>query len=194
MQDEFKELCRAIYSNDDELRRFRQLMVNLVLATDLFDAELQAIRNSRWDKAFGNGLNDDENEEENPSYVQNRKLTCVIEHLIKVSDVAHTMQHFDIYLTWNQKFFFECYKAYAEGRAAKDPSEKWYEGEIGFFDGYIIPLADKLDKCGCFGILAKDYLANAVKNRREWQRRGRDIVREMKDSYQKSIYSTKSSE
>jgi len=39
----------------------------------------------------------------------------------------------------------ECYHAYKQGRAAKDPTEDWYKGEIGFFDFYIIPLARKLD-------------------------------------------------
>lgn len=26
----------------------------------------------------------------------------------------------------------------------KDPSEGWYQGEIGFFDFYVIPLAKKV--------------------------------------------------
>ena len=40
------------------------------------------------------------------------------------------------------------YKAYKEGRGEKDPAEFWYQGEIGFFDYYIIPLAKKLKDCG----------------------------------------------
>ena len=71
------------------------------------------------------------------------------------------------------------YAAYAEGRAEKDPSEFWYEGEIGFFDFYIIPLAKKLKNCGVFGVSSDEYLNYALQNRAEWADRGEGIVREM---------------
>lgn len=99
----------------------------------------------------------------------NRKATIVIEHLIQASDVAHTMQHWHIYRKWNERFFMECYKAYKDGRAEKDPSVGWYQGEIGFFDFYIIPLARKLKECGVFGVSSDEYLNYAVHNRQEWQ-------------------------
>ena len=50
--DEFKELRACIYSNQEELKRFRQIVVNTVMATDIFDKELSALRKNRWDKAF----------------------------------------------------------------------------------------------------------------------------------------------
>lgn len=103
----------------------------------------------------------------------NRKATIVIEHLIQASDVAHTMQHWHIYRKWNERFFVECYQAYKDGRAEKDPSIGWYQGEIGFFDFYIIPLARKLKECGVFGVSSDEYLNYAVHNRQEWQVRVR---------------------
>jgi hypothetical protein len=43
------------------------------------------------------------------------------------------------------------YEAYR--RANNDPTDGWYQGEISFFDGYIIPLvAKKLKDCGVFGV------------------------------------------
>jgi len=53
-----------------------------------------------------------------------------------VSDISHTMQHWHIYIKWNERFFHEMYLAYKQGRIDKDPSESWYAGEIGFFDFY----------------------------------------------------------
>lgn len=44
-----------------------------------------------------------------------------------------TVQHWHIYRRWNTCLFQELYKAYKEGRMEKDPSENWYEGELGFF-------------------------------------------------------------
>jgi len=72
-----------------------------------------------------------------------------------------------VYRKWNERFFMECYAAYKSGRAETDPSINWYEGELGFFDFYIIPLAKKLKECGVFGVSSGEYLDYATKNRSE---------------------------
>jgi hypothetical protein len=69
------------------------------------------------------------------------------------------------------------YKTYKEGRSDKDPSEFWYEGEIGFFDFYIIPLAMKLKTCGVFGVSSDEYLNYAKNNRNEWERTGKEAIK-----------------
>jgi hypothetical protein len=56
------------------------------------------------------------------------------------------------------------YKAYKAGRLDKDPSEGWYQGELGFFDFYIIPLARKLFTCGVFGVSSDEFLNYAEIN------------------------------
>jgi hypothetical protein len=91
---------------------------------------------------------------------------------MQASDVAHTMQHWHVYSKWNGRLFKEMYRAYREGRSSKDPSENWYEGEIGFFDFYVIPLALKLQKCGVFGVFGDDSLNYARRNRTEWEAKG----------------------
>ena len=73
----------------------------------------------------------------------------------------------------------ECYNAYKTGRAEKDPSDNWYQGEIGFFDFYIIPLARKLKDCGVFGVSSDEYLNYAESNRKEWESRGKEVVANM---------------
>jgi class 3 adenylate cyclase len=172
--ESYDALRSKIYTNEAEMKRFRELVVNSVMATDIVDKELKTLRNKRWEKAFSQteevGMTKDSID---------RKATIVIEHLIQASDVAHTMQHWHIYRKWNERFFFECYKAYIDGRAAKDPSESWYVGEMGFFDFYIIPLAKKLKDCGVFGVSSDEYLNYAQRNRKEWEDRGRDVVHEM---------------
>jgi hypothetical protein len=115
----------------------------------------------------------------------NRKATIVIEHLIQASDVAHTMQHWHIYRKWNTRLFEEMYRAFCAGRSARDPSEFWFKGEIGFFDFYIIPLAKKLKDCGVFGVSSDEYLNYAQKNRMEWESRGQEVVVEMIESLSK---------
>lgn len=188
MDKSYQDLRHTIYSTTSECKRFRQLVVNSVMATDIVDKNLKALRNARWTKAFSMDQPGSKDITDTTNRIPtrradrqsiNRKATIVIEHLIQASDVAHTMQHWHIYRKWNERFFLECYQAYKEGRASKDPSEGWYEGELGFYDYYIIPLAKKLKDCGVFGVSSDEYLNYAQKNRREWEMRGREVVDEM---------------
>eukprot|EP00980_Cylindrotheca_fusiformis_P001907 scaffold437_cov111-Cylindrotheca_fusiformis.AAC.5 len=187
MQDEYEDLRACIYQTKEDLYRFRQLVVNTVMATDIVDKELQALRKDRWETAFSENstlLNPIGGEsQESEADREDRKATIVIEHLIQASDVAHTMQHWHTYKSWNQKFFIECYEAYQQGRAESDPSRDWYKGEIAFFDFYVIPLAKKLQSSGVLGVSSHEYLNYALANRDEWVREGEALVREFLVKY-----------
>lgn len=198
MASKFSDLRACIYTTEEELRRFRQLVVNVVMATDIVDKELSAQRKARWAVAFSEEENSNSNAEEfkdqddvvnggedqQSSLVINRKATIVLEHLIQASDVCHMMQHFEVYRDWNEHFFFELYAAYEAGRANEDPTDGWYNGEIGFYDFYVIPLAKKLDKCGVFGVSSHEYYDYATSNRNEWVSRGHEIVQEYVQKYE----------
>lgn len=171
MSNRFKEMRNYIFETTDELLRFRQLIVNMVLATDIFDKELNQLRKNRWQRAFHENLPD--------SVTKDLRATIVMEHIIQASDVAHTMQHWHVYQKWNRRLFEEMYAAYKAGRMATDPRTFWYKGELGFFDNYIIPLAKKLEECNVFGVSSDEYLGYALKNRAEWEERGEDIVKQM---------------
>mmetsp|Transcript_31229 Transcript_31229/g.73559 ORF Transcript_31229/g.73559 Transcript_31229/m.73559 type:complete len:1201 (+) Transcript_31229:149-3751(+) len=177
IEPKYADLRRTICETQEEEARFRQLVVNAVCATDIIDKDLKSARNKRWEKAFSTNnptLNLDQD-------LINRRATIVIEHIIQASDVAHTMQHWHIYIKWNERLYAEMYRAYIEGRADKDPTDTWYKGELGFFDFYIIPLAQKLSECGVFGVSSDEYLNYAKMNRNEWEKKGKDVV----DGYEK---------
>jgi len=177
MQVDMFDLRTAICGDNTGLKRFRQLVINSVMATDLGDKELKKLRNGRWEKAFA----------PKESYVDtstevddiNRKATIVIEHLIQASDVSHTMQHWEIYREWNEKLFEEMYDAFREGRAEKNPADFWFDGEIGFFDFYIIPLSKKLNDCGVFGLSSDENLNYATRNRELWVSLGKMVTADM---------------
>jgi len=175
MDPSFADLRACIYNTESELQRFRKLLVNTVLATDIFDKELSALRKNRWNKAFSEDI------EESKTDQIDRKATIVIEHLIQASDVSHTMQHWHIYRKWNKKLFLEMSDGFKTGRTEKDPAEGWYSGELWFFDNYVIPLAKKLKDCGVFGVASDEYLGYAVNNRREWEKKGGEIVAQWKE-------------
>lgn len=172
----YSNLRACIMPSKGEQERFRQIIINCVLATDIFDRDLGAMRKARWAKAFGR---DPEATEDEDIRAMDRKATIVLEHVIQASDVAHTMQHWKIYIKWNENLYREMYKAYKEGRSEKDPTEGWYKGELWFFDNYVIPLAKKLKECGVFGISSDEYLHYAQENRSEWEEKGEELVAKM---------------
>lgn len=182
MDPSFHALRRTIYKNEDELRRFRKLVVNCLMATDIFDKELAALRKARWQDAFFGEHNNEENQ-----ISINRKATIVIEHIVQASDVSHTMQHWHVYSKWNERLYAEMFNAYCTGRSSKDPTEGWYEGELWFFDNYVIPLAHKLKDCGVFGVSSDEYLNYALANRTEWEEKGKEIVENIRQRYQKTL-------
>ena len=180
MSDDYTDLQDCIFTTKDEFERFRSIVVNVVMATDIMDKDLGAQRKARWEKAFNE---EDPEVERHPLDSINRKATIVLEHLMQASDVSHTMQHWVVFRKWNEKLFQEMYKAYEEGRSDKDPSESWYQGELGFFDFYIIPLAKKLETCGVFGVSSHEYLNYAQQNRNEWESKGHGLVQEYVKNY-----------
>jgi len=187
MEPTYANLRRHIYTTAAEYKCFRQIVVNCIMATDICDKDLIKARNKRWDLAFTSSCSKTGEcntltvkrciHEDDASHY--RKATVVIEHLIQLSDVSHTMQHWHMYRRWNERLFEESYKAYVEGRAEKDPSENWYQGELGFYDFYIIPLAKKIKQCAVFGVSSDEYLSYALANREEWEERGKEVVKDM---------------
>jgi hypothetical protein len=198
MAPAYDGLRNCIALTEEELQRFRQLVVNLVMATDVLDKELQEHRKNRWAKAFRD-LASDHDIDSSLSKVDaakrkasivdtaNRKATIVIEHIIQASDVAHTMQHWQMFAKWNERLFRETYIPYLSGSGDTDPSMVWYHRELDFFDNYIIPLANKLKECGVFGVSGDEYLTYAIENRREWAQKGENVVHSMVLSCQEEV-------
>jgi len=80
MTDEFQSLRQCIYTTEDEMRRFRQLVINVVLATDICDKDLGAERKARWAVAFA----DESPVNSTPAIDMDRKATIVIERKYRI--------------------------------------------------------------------------------------------------------------
>lgn len=180
MEPGFENLRACMFGTDEDRDRFRQLLINVIIATDIADHERKQKEQARWQRAFEGFSHwsdewDDKKEAELSRVDVSLKATVVLEQIVLASDVAHTMQHWLTFMKWNERLYRELWAAYAHGRATKDPTVGWYEGQIGFFDGYIIPLATKLKECGVFGSAGEEYLGNALNNREEWVAKGKEI-------------------
>ena len=52
VEKHYSAFLQTLCATTSELRRFRELVVNSVMATDIMVKELKELRNNRWDKAF----------------------------------------------------------------------------------------------------------------------------------------------
>jgi 3'5'-cyclic nucleotide phosphodiesterase len=176
MSNEYSEFRDALCPSDHEAKRLRQILVNCVIATDIADKDLRDDRNSRWEKVFAELCVCSSTDSRD---LVNQRAALVLEHLIQASDVSHCMQHWHVYRKWNECLFREMHVAYVIGRGDQHPAEFWYQGELNFFDLYIIPLAKKLRDCEVFGVSSDEFLNYAEQNREEWERRGEEVVAQM---------------
>lgn len=178
MEPVYRQLRDAIFVTKKEISRFRKLVVTFVLATDIANKELAKLRRDRAKEAIDREENGASNHNTAMHVdIASRKATYIMETIMQAADVSHTMQSFPIYLKWNEKLYREMYSAFALGRAIKDPTDSWFDGDIGFFDFYIIPLAQKLVACGVLNNdKAQGLLNNAISNRKKWQLYGNNIV------------------
>ena len=83
-EGKYENLRQCLCATEDELRRFRQLVVNLVMATDIFDKDMKELRNRRWDKAFHKTEESRHRRITKMSMEEdrNRRATIVIEHIV----------------------------------------------------------------------------------------------------------------
>ena len=97
MQPQYKDLVKCLSPTDSEKARFKKLVVSAVLATDVFDPVLKKSRNERWEQVFDCGSTNVDKSDDDTNAL---KVMIVLEHLIQASDVAHTMQHWHVYIKW----------------------------------------------------------------------------------------------
>ncbi|KAL9185086.1 hypothetical protein ACHAXT_002863 [Thalassiosira profunda] len=198
--EEYRDFAAAI-SNPD---RFYKTVTDLVLCTDIASQERRELGMQKWERACTGGrwretrrLSMDTVRTNNTSSsemsVGMLKLhtpeaaRAIAEQIMQAADVSHTMQHFSTFAKWNSHLYHEVLAAYQCGRTPqhqesaaeiRHPKENWYESQIGFFDHYVIPLAERLDACGAFSDEAK-FATLAVQNKEQWIEEGMECTRLM---------------
>ncbi|KAL3921226.1 MAG: hypothetical protein SGILL_002858 [Bacillariaceae sp.] len=182
MTSDYEDLRLAIYTDTSEMRRFRQCLVNCVIATDVLDRNMKDHRDYNWNKAFVRKTTFMDMEEK-----RDVQATLMMEFLMQAADSGHCLQSFRSYRKWNELLFEEMYQAYHTGRADVNPTTQWYKAELAYFDKLMIPLLIRLKDSGIFGGFGEAYLKNAVENRHAWKERGEIIVREMMEGFSRRV-------
>jgi DNA-binding PadR family transcriptional regulator len=112
------------------------------------------------------------------------RTMSLLEHILLVSDVAHTMQSWDIMKKFAYRLAEEIQTSITEGRSGgiiDDPLSDWYSNQSAFLHGYILPLTQRLEKTGFIPTASEDrgewFLSKLVKNNlNRWQEQGHDII------------------
>ena len=108
--------------------------------------------------------------------------TVLLETMLKVADVSSMMQDWDRYKCWSSRLYFELRHAYEQGRNPHDPARNWFEAQILFWDGYVTPLAKRLESTGAFFVAQTvDHddgllLRCVADNRARWLKEGREFT------------------
>jgi 3'5'-cyclic nucleotide phosphodiesterase len=174
MESDYEDLRKCLCPTPQEYQRFRQVVVNAVIATDMFDNGLKRKRLRHFDQVF--------HPEKSSSVQTSQNVAVLIEHILQASDVIHTMQHWDVYQKWNQCSLEETYVAYQSGHGTTNPTDTWYDDELSFFDHYVIPLAKRIKSCEMFDDhFSDELLVYATKNRRQWEKNGQKIIQQFRD-------------
>jgi hypothetical protein len=113
--------------------------------------------------------------------------SVVMEAILKAADVAHNLQSWDNMAKFSNRLFLELRCAYVQGRG-EDPQNGWFSNQIGFLEGYLLPVARRLDDTGVFGDTIGAMFAQGVEdNRDRWTRDGmsltQSIIREGDEMY-----------
>ena len=184
MDEDFAQLRECIYTTKDELRRFRQLLVNTIVATDFEDKEAQKSRHARWEKAFEKESDDlDRRGSSHQSKTRNdMRATILYEHIMQAADISHAIQHWQTFSKFHERMFSERFTAFMNGEETVDPSLTWYDDQLVFFDETVIPLAEKLRSCEVFGSTGTEFVRWAEQNRNEWVAKGKSIIRHMREN------------
>ena len=171
------------------------------------DSTLHDLDEGDEEEATSSSEMDGENTVVPSQEVENDIITMsLLEHILLVSDVAHTVQNFELMVKFAHRLSCEMDRAIANGRGcgicitdgsigANDAlMAEWYNNQISFLQGYVMPLAGRLEQTGFLpsvettGNVSEGrngrstqpvlFLSRAaLENVRLWECRGMDVLK-----------------
>jgi hypothetical protein len=109
--------------------------------------------------------------------------------LVKLSAHRVLLFQFDVYKKWSMRQYQEALEAFKSRRTESSPTHSWHQDELSFFDDHVIPLAERLKKCGVFGDASDECLYFALDNRARWELEGAQIVGAMTANFEMNMES-----
>mmetsp|Transcript_49724 Transcript_49724/g.73940 ORF Transcript_49724/g.73940 Transcript_49724/m.73940 type:complete len:1203 (+) Transcript_49724:322-3930(+) len=203
----YTDLKNTIFPSESCKQTFEKVFRSMILCTDIASKEQMQACKERWNQAYGTdacssgegGNNDSHHGNHSTIYKPQEDIfdsqivhpfssmmgsksslkSCVVlEHIIQVADVAHLMQGWANFIKWNYRLFQELNTCFEAGWMP-DPSLNWSKDQISFFDGYVLPLAKRMDQTEMFGSNVTKLMRCAEMNRARWLEVGKEVSKIM---------------
>ena len=157
----------------------RQQRLGLLRTLDLSGEEIETYSHASHVRSSATGAfttSDRAHSVQPPEEVDELCESVVMEAILRAADVAHNLQSWDNMAKWSNRLFLELRRAYVQGRG-EDPQNGWFSNQIGFLEGYLLPVARRLDDTGVFGDTIGAMFAEGVEDNRErWMREGMSLT------------------
>jgi len=174
MSEKYRYIRTMIAATKQEWARFRQVVVNCVLATDTMDQDFWDERRDQWAICFGENATAGESQAH-----KNQKATIFMEYIVQSAVTGPSMQHYQIFIKWFRRRILQSHDRASD--AGQSNEFDWFQHELDRFDKLILPLAMDLDKCGLLAGIGREHLDYAMQNREEWEQKGQDFLRDLMD-------------
>mmetsp|Transcript_21929 Transcript_21929/g.54164 ORF Transcript_21929/g.54164 Transcript_21929/m.54164 type:complete len:740 (+) Transcript_21929:169-2388(+) len=190
MADRYRRRLSAEHSTtgDESRRKYKRL--GLLRTVDLTGEQIDTFRTNRRASAVGgmspskapsssNSASSAANaaaKGKSSEELNELREMVVMETILLACDVAHNLQGWEQMAKWSNKLYLELRKAHVMGRGV-DPTDGWFNNQIGFLEAYLLPLARRLDDTGVFGTERGGIFANTVLiNRERWGYEGMSLT------------------
>jgi class 3 adenylate cyclase len=150
--------------------------------------------------------NDDLNSFLSTEDIGKLRQRAMLEQLVQLADVSHLTQSWETFLKWNRQLYVELVEAYQRrlrGLEEKQlrgddanitkampphPSNGWYQDQISFYDFYIIPLTERVQRsCALREDIILSIMENAKRNRARWVEEGLNATEKIISSAASSV-------
>jgi len=197
--EEFEELRMAILPGVLDKIKFTKTMFQAILVTDIaspdrvklglerfavaqgeqgeYEDRLCPLASHLEDLCIRTGLDKEAKEEFHDEFVithEGLQMCVRNEHLMLISDISHLVQHWENFAKWNFRLFKEIKECSRQG-LCDDPVEGWFQGQIGFINHYILPLA-KRSKTFLKKECGDALVENGESNLKLWKQHGAEAT------------------
>lgn len=167
--DSLSEYNFFVNMDSATFQRFRSLVIELVLCTDIADADRRIVAEQKFILA---------SKDENGNLVSNStNIFVLLTICIRLADVGATTQDFETLKVWSNRLFVEGRIAHRNGRGIFVSSEDFDRNQIGFLVGYVEKLFQKLESTRWMSTTLVDEMQrNITRNVNLWKEHGKDIL------------------
>jgi hypothetical protein len=171
--------------NEEDKLKFRHIIIELVLCTDIADFYKKKVAFIRFDEGFNNNGSNSSSCSSSGSSTLIYKIEEFNYRLpffmiaLRAADVSGSMQSSQTFHIWAKKYFDEVTDAALHGKGSPMDLEAYCNSQIGYMNGHVKMLIDKLRTTSILkDSFSSMLLSNIVMNIEDWKINGKSLFTE----------------